>query len=167
MKPLAIASIACFALLTQIAPAQSHRTGDDNPDVIAIRQYRLTMDKVDKLAAATDQMNKLRAANPELKKRMDASGDDAKTIDQKVANIDTKFPEAVAVLRANGLSTRDYIMVSLAFMNDMIMVGSKKSGMIKEYPPNSITPENIAFCEQNYDKLKQIGDKLSPPDSEQ
>jgi hypothetical protein len=34
--------------------------------------------------------------------------------------------------------------------------------MIKDYPPNSVTPENAAFVEANFDKLQQIGQKLSP-----
>ena len=45
-------------------------------------------------------------------------------------------------------------MVSLALMNDFMLVGMKKQGTIKEYPPNSVTPENAAFVDANFDKLK-------------
>ena len=34
-----------------------------------------------------------------------------------------------------------------------MFVGMKKAGNIKEYP-SSISPENAAFIEQNYDKLQ-------------
>jgi hypothetical protein len=37
----------------------------------------------------------------------------------------------------------------------------KKQGMIKDYPPNSVTPENAAFVEANFDKLQQMSQKLS------
>ena len=76
-------------------------------------------------------------------------------------NIDTNFPQVAAVLHSHGLSTREYLLVTLAFINDVSFVGMKKQGMIKDYPPNSVTPENAAFVEANYDKLQQIGQKLS------
>ena len=161
--------LACIAIAA-IAPAvncaaQSNRAAlDKDPDVIAVRQYKLTMDNVQKLVAATDAMNKMVAADPSLKKKMDAQGDNDKTIDQKIKNIDANFPQVAALLRAHGMSTRDYIMTSLAYLNDLMIVGMKKEGMIKDYPPNSVTPENAAFVEQNYQALKDIAKKLQPPD---
>jgi hypothetical protein len=41
----------------------------------------------------------------------------------------------------------------------------KKQGIINDYPPNSVTPQNAAFVESNFDKLQQIGQKLSPAQS--
>ena len=120
------------------------------------------MPKIENLAAATDAINKMVAADPSLKQKMDAGADNDKTLDQKVRNIDTNFPQVAAILHSHGLSTREYLLVTLAFINDVSFVGMKKSGVIKDYPPNSITPENAAFVEANYDKLQQIGQKLSP-----
>lgn len=156
---LAVSMIAVAATAAYCAPVH-----DNDPDLVEIRQYRLTMDKLEKAASASQQMNSLMAGNPDLKKRVDAEDDDA-TIDQKARRFDTMFPEAAAVVRRNGLSTREYIVVSLAFMNDYMVVGMKKQGSIKEYPPNLITTENAAFVEQNFDKLKAIADKMTPPDS--
>jgi hypothetical protein len=45
-----------------------------------------------------------------------------------------------------------------------MVVGMKKQGAIKAYPPNLITPENATFVEQNYDKLAELGKKMTPPD---
>lgn len=70
-------------------------------------------------------------------------------------------------MHSSGLSTREYVLVSLAFLNDVMIVGMKKQGMIKEYPANAITPENAAFVEQNFDKLKQVSEKLSPAENGQ
>jgi hypothetical protein len=146
--------------------AQGTKAPGANPDLAEVRQLRLTMDRIDKLVAATGALNKMIAADPSLKKRMDAHADDDQTIDQKVHNIDANFPQAAAVLHANGFTTREYIVTSLAFLNDLLLVAMKKDGMIKELPANAVTPENAAFIEQNYDKLKVIGDKLKPPDSD-
>ena len=54
--------------------------------------------------------------------------------------------------------------MTLAFMNDVMPVGMKKQGSIKTYPPNTITPENAMFVEQNYDKLMELNKKMTPPD---
>jgi hypothetical protein len=139
---------------------------DNDPDVLEVRHYRLTMDKLEKAAAATEQVDALMASNPEMKKRADAESDDA-TIDQKVKQFDTQFPDATAIIHKNGLSTREYIVVSLALLNDLMMVGMKMQGAIKEYPPDSITPENAAFVEQNFDKIKKLAEGMTPRDAAQ
>ena len=171
MKNRLAATIACIVMLglsqARLAVPQAGHGGDNDPDLVAIRQYRLTMDKVEKLATATEALRKLTDADPSLKKRMEADSDDNRSIDQKVKYFDTNFPQATAVVHSNGLTTREYVLVSLAFLNDVMIVGMKKQGMIKEYPPNAITPENAAFVEQNFDKLKQISEKLAPPESGQ
>jgi len=171
MKQRLAATITCIAVfaLSQASPAvsQSGHAGDNNTDLIAIRQYRLTMDKVEKLAAAMDAVNKLVASDPSLRKRMEGGSDSDQTIDQKVRSFDASFPQLTAVVHSNGLTTREYVMVSLAFLNDVMIVGMKKQGMIKEYPANAITPENAAFVEQNFDKLKQISDRLTPQSADQ
>lgn len=146
------------------AVAQGNKSVDNSPDVVEVRKYTLTMDKIDKLVAATQALNKLIASDPALKKKMDTNSEEDKSIDQKARRLDAEFPQAAAVLRASGFSTREYIVTSLAFINDVMFVGMKKQGAIKEYPPNSVTPENAAFVEQNFDKLKEISEKLTPPD---
>jgi hypothetical protein len=164
----ATACIAAFGLL-QACPSvsQSGHVSDNNPEVVAIRQYRLTMDKIDKLVAAMGAVNKLVASDPGLRKRLEGGSDNDQSIDQKVRSFDTSFPQLTAVVHSNGLTTREYVMVSLAFLNDVMVVGMKKQGLVKEYPANTITPENAAFVEQNYDKLRQISEKLTPQNGDQ
>jgi hypothetical protein len=144
--------------------SQSAKNVDKDPEVIEVREYRLTMDKIDKLVTATLALNKLLASDPELKKKVDANSEEDKSIDQKARRIDAEFPQAAAALHTSGLSTREYIVMSLAFINDVAFVGMKKQGAIKEYPSNSVTAENAAFVEQNFDKLQEISKKLVPPD---
>lgn len=150
---LALAGLVCAAF------AAAQRPADNNLDVVEIRNYHLTMAKVNQFAAATTALAKLVDSNPELKQSMNSGKDDDATFTQKAAEWDLRFPQATAVLRSNGLATREYLVISLALFNDVMIVGMKKQGALKEYPPNSITPENAAFVEQNYDKLQQA---LSP-----
>ncbi len=161
---LLTAALALLALApAPCAAAQGSNAAANNPDLIEARKYTLTMDKLQKLADATDAVNKLLASDAALKAKTDAGQSDNMNIDQKAKYLDTSFPQLTAVIRSHGLTTREYIVVSIAFINDVTFVGMKKQGMIKEYPPNSVTPENAAFVEANFEKLQQIGQKLSPP----
>lgn len=157
--------LATLSLAVAAVAAPQNSKIDNNPDVIETRHYRLTMDKIEKVAAASETVNKMLAADPALKKQVDAATEDNNaSIDQKAKTIDTKFPQIAAVFHRNGITSREYIVVTLAFMNDVMLVGMKKQGSIKTYPPNTITPENATFVEQNYDKLMELNKKMTPPD---
>jgi len=43
----------------------------------------------------------------------------------------------------------------------MIVVATKKESQLEGDPP-TISPENIAFVEQNYEKLQQLSNTMSP-----
>ena len=153
--------LAVLALAATLHAAPLAAQAPDSPDLAEARKYTLTMDKVQKLVAAFGAVNKLTAANPALKAKMDADSGPSLTIDQRAKNIDTNFPQVAAAIHAQSLTTREFIVVSIAFINDVTFVGMKKQGMIKDYPPNSVTPENAAFVEANFDKLQQMSQKLS------
>jgi hypothetical protein len=154
MKPLRVLPV-CLAVLALAATFHTAvAQAPDNPDLAEARKYTLTMDKVQKLVAAFDAVNKLTAADPALKAKMDADSGPNLTID-------ASFPQVATAIHAQSLTTREFIIVSIAFINDVTFVGMKKQGMIKDYPPNSVTPENAAFVEANFDKLQQMSQKLS------
>jgi hypothetical protein len=161
-----LTAIAVFAISTLAygAPQSGKSKGDNDPDTVEIRQYRLNMDKVEKAASATQEFYQLISSNPALKAQVDAEDTDM-SLNDKVRTYETKFPQAIAILHRNGLATREYIVVCLAMMNDVMIVGMKKQGSIKDYPANSITPENAAFVEANYDKLIALAAKMTPPNS--
>jgi hypothetical protein len=140
------------------APQAGKAARETDPDVVEIRQYRLTMDKVERLAASYQDFFKLMEAHPEFRK----GSDDSKTLDQKVKTFE-QYPQVTALIHGHGFSTREYLVASVAFISDLMVVGMKKQGSIKEYPADAITPENAAFVEQNYDKLNALYKKMSPP----
>ena len=155
---VSLLALSLIAVTGSAASAAAQRPVDSNPDVVEIRHYQLTMGKIDNFVAATAALKKLADTDPSLNKQMNADKDD-ETISQKAADWDLHFPQAAVVVRAHGLSTREYIVITMALINDVMVVGMKKQGAIKDYPPNAITPENAAFVEQNYDALQQ---KLGP-----
>jgi hypothetical protein len=152
--------VLAFSTFAQAVPLPGSK-GDNDPDTVEVRQYRLTMDKAEKAATATQEFYQLVASNPALKAQVDAEDED-KSISEKVKTYETRFPQAIPILRRNGLATREYIVVCLAMLNDIMIVGMKKQGSIKDYPAGSITPENAAFVEANYDKLTALAAKMTP-----
>ncbi len=103
------AGVAVVALATVIS-AQSGPS--DNPDVNEVRNYGLTLDKAQKAATAMQSINQLIAANPSLSAAMDQSANTTgkETITQQAQSIDSKYPQISAIIHANGLETRGYVV---------------------------------------------------------
>jgi hypothetical protein len=164
------AEVLMLTSLTLLATAavmlgavQPGKAAGGDPDAAEVYSYRLTMDKIQKAAPATDGINKYLAANPTVKSQMDGENDNGKTIDQQARILDTKYPQVAAIIKSNGLTTREDILVTRAFISGVIVVGMKKQEMIKDYPPNSVSPQNAAFLDQNFDKLQNLAGKMMPP----
>jgi hypothetical protein len=157
----ALLSLVLAAALPASAQVITPAAYNSDPDMLEVRTYPLTMDKVEKLAATVDALDRLEAADPALKTKMDTEPSDDQTIDAKVNSLDTRYPEAADVVHRNGLTSREYILVSLAFVNDMTFVSMKRQGALQSYPPGSITPANAAFVDANYAKLEQLSEKIS------
>ena len=85
--------LATLSLAVAAVAAPQNSKIDNNPDVIETRHYRLTMDKIEKVAAASETVNKMLAADPALKKQVDAATEDNNaSIDQKAKTIDGNSP---------------------------------------------------------------------------
>lgn len=156
------AGVALFALVTAVS-AQGGPS--DNPDVNEVRSYTLTLDKAQKAATAMQSINQLIAANPSLSAAMDQSANSTgnKPITQQAQDIDSKFPQISAIIHANGLATREFIVITGALINDVGFVGMKEQGVISSYPPNSITTVNATLIEANWAAFQAIAAKMMPP----
>ena len=150
-----LASIFAILLVGLSATAQS-RAKKDDPDVKEIRDYRLSMDVIERYIRAV----KSGMADPAAKKCFDNNPPgNAPSLDagEKIINA---CPAAVADLKTAGVKPREFLIVTAGLIGDVMAVGMKKAGTIKEYPA-SISPENAAFVEQNYDKLQGMLAPLS------
>jgi hypothetical protein len=133
-----------------VVAGQSRDKKANDPDVKEIRDYRLNMDVIQQYM----QSFKAISGDPAAKKCVDNnSPGNAATLDAG-ENLLNTCPSAVADLRV-GLKPREFLIVTAALIGDFMAVGMKKSGTIKEYP-DSISPENAAFIEQNYAKLQSM-----------
>jgi hypothetical protein len=143
--------LSAAGLAAQQAPPRG--AAPDDADSKEYRNYRLTMDNVDKFVAASKALVKLSHDNPGLEKEME-SQQDAITIEQAVKTTE-KYPAVTAAIKSAGLTTRDFVVMTGTLMGAEMAVGMKKQGRINQYPP-SVSPENIAFVEQNWDKLNAM-----------
>jgi len=75
--------------------------------------------------------------------------------------VDKEFPQVAAAIHKTGLSTRDYVLCFLTFLQVEHAVYFKKEGKRKEYPPY-VNPENIKLLEDDWDEVVRI---MNPPRS--
>ena len=137
-----------ICLLAISAFAQPRKRAD-SPDLKEMRDYKLSLDAVQRYVGAIKTLN----ADPAAAKCTNSPGN-APTLDEGEKLLNACAP-AVAAVKAAGLKPREFLILTAALIGDMMAAGMKKQGTIKEYPA-SISPENAAFVEQNYDKLQKI-----------
>ena len=155
-KIVACAGAAVLLLVVAgVAAPQAGQRGNppDDADSKEYRGYRLTMDNVNKFVAASKALVKLSHDNPELEKEMESQSD-ARTIEDAVKTTE-KYPAVTAAIKGAGLTTRDFVVMTGTLMGAEMAVGMKKQGQIKQYPP-SVSPENAAFVEENWEKLNAM-----------
>ncbi len=165
----AILLLALSIALAVAARAETPATkpsADQDPDVTEVRACQLTREKIDKLTAANEALSRLAKADPALRRQMEDDDSD-RSIAEMVRNLETKYPKAVKTIEGAGLKVREFVVLELAFTNDLMIVGMKRQGLLKVYPAGAITPENVAFVEQNYEKLKALADRFDDDDNDE
>jgi len=158
---VAMVALAAIATITARASGTETVSADDSE----VRHYLLTLDKAQRTATALQAINQLVAANPSLNAAMDTSSSTTgkKPITQQAQDIDTQYPQLAEIIHKNGLATREFIVITGALINDLGWVTLKKQGVVKNYPPGMITPENEALIEGNWPAFQAIMTKITPP----
>ena len=160
-----------FALLVLSAfPARAQKTSDDDPDAKEIAAYSLSMDGIRHLATATSELKEWEQKNPDASKGMD--GDELKnagSITEQAKVFDSKFPQATAVLKKNGFSTRVYLVSLYAFVEAAMVVTFKKAGQAPDADKLNgvVNPANIDLVEKNWDEIQKLNASFGLPASTQ
>ena len=150
--------IACVGLAVVLASAwlvagprqAAKRTAESDPDLIEMRDYRLSMDNIQKYVAAYKAL----AGDPSASCLKNNPPGNAKTLAEGDKIIAT-CGRAAADISGAGLKPHDFLVMTGALLGDLMAVGMKKQGTIKAYP-ETISPENAAFLEQNYEKIQVL-----------
>ncbi len=145
-------------LIAALAPAQTGAKKPETSDSQEIRAYRLNMDVIERYMSAF----KLISNDADAKKCFkNSTSGNAPTLDAGEKRLNA-CPVAVGILKTAGIKPREFMVLTGSLFADFIAVGLKRQGVAKEYPP-SISPENAAFIDQNFDKLQALMAPLSQP----
>lgn len=139
---------AAFAGAQQ--PGHHAKTAGNDPDLKEMRDFRLSMDNIQKYVAAFKALSN----DPTATCLKDNPPGNAKTLAEG-AKIIANCGHAAADIRGAGLKSHDFNVMTGALLGDVMAVQMKKQGAIKSYP-DTISPENAAFLEQNYDKVRTL-----------
>ena len=152
---------AILAISALVAPqpgsAQAKKAAAD-ADQKELYSYVLTVDKLHRLADATRDMKEWQKKNPQAADEKADTSSEEGSISQRVKDIEAKAPEFVAIVRKNGLTTREYMVALLVLMQASILVGMKKA-TDTEYSKDATTlvsPANLAFVEQHWEELQKM-----------
>lgn len=130
----------------------------DSKDVAEIRAYRLTIGDVRKWFAAQKGLVRLEQEHPELAEAADQFDDQASwSLDQFEHAVDA-VPEASAALRANGLTARQFAVITMAYMQAGMLFWANEQG--NKVDLTSVTrdmnPANRTFYREHEAELKQM-----------
>jgi septal ring factor EnvC (AmiA/AmiB activator) len=114
------------------------------------------LEKKDQLSDAEEKrLKELRARQEQLEDSTDNPlGGDAKTLSEMEGRI-KKYPPLVQALQKEGMSPREYAKFWLAFIQAAFVQGFKKSGMLKELPPD-VNPDNVKFMEEHAAEIEAM-----------
>jgi hypothetical protein len=131
------------ALVQQLAQDPKAREAMQVETEIAALEKKAPLTEADET-----RLEALRTRRDELEEAADNPlGGESKTLSEMETRI-KNYPPLMQALQKEGLSPRDYGKFWLAFIQAMFVQGFKKSGMLKELPPD-VNPENVKFVEEH------------------
>ena len=136
----AIVLLLVFAVLT------SGQTTQTSPKAQAILDYKLTLERANQLIPAMEAMTKYVASLPDFRERVRKSM--KMTPAEQLAQVEND-PKAVAILKQNGLTAREYLVgVPALRMALLAAQGMPVGGNI------TVSPANLAFAKEHLAELK-------------
>lgn len=166
-RSISKAAAALFiAVITALGQTTAERVPPSAAELQEIRNYRLSTDKLEKYVAASKRLITLAKTHPEIRSVTEIESI-ANKIDDTIALMESKFPQAANAIQISGLTVREYFLTGISLLATTIAVALKKQGQMKERKvAAAVSPENLAFVEQNYDKIEKMIRDLSQMNSE-
>jgi len=156
-----LAVAGSLGLVAQVSLAQtgsqksssSRPLSRDDPDMQAMRNYKLSMDKLDRWAVSNRAVAVYIKAHPEVKKPGATDIGDAKTFSEMERRARAEAPGYVKALESSGLSFREWWLVMGSLMPAYVAAQYERPGMP---PAKDVLPENIAFVKANKQKITDL-----------
>jgi hypothetical protein len=164
MRPRRVAE-AVLVLALGLAAAGGAAAREFPPeDKKLLSRQKLSMPTVDRCFGAYSKVRGQAASNPALKKELEAADNDhvaGRTLTEQIGSIEQRYPVGAAAMKKEGCPIREFILtsasVSYAAMVSGIKSHPEKPGgaeLAKEF--DFVPPENVAFYEQNKEKLNGL-----------
>jgi hypothetical protein len=147
------------ALTAQTAP-KTHRSinAENDPMIRELNHYTLTDANLKKFMAAQQNIDALIKSNPSLKDRS-VKGDllENSNFDQGAAKLDSQFPEFAAAIHKAGLSSREYLVFTMAVFQSAMYSGLRKQGT--KLPPD-VNQANVDFVDRHQAEIQQLSQDM-------
>jgi hypothetical protein len=145
------------------------REVDKDPAARASKQLDREIEALETKGSLTDpqqkQLELLRAKREALDQAdsaKDGDDPDPKTLTDMTKRIERE-PRLASAIKAAGLTSREYSLITLSFFQAMFAHMMQKSGALKDLP-KEVPTENVQFVQQNEAELTQIFTELQAQD---
>jgi hypothetical protein len=168
-----LAAAGLFGLMLTVpqparAQAAHKSAGPELPpgDKQMLLTYRLSMDKLNRLVAATEKFRQLEKSNPKLAESLERQQEQDKneSLSAKIAKLE-KVPQVRSTLASSGITARDYILSLLTVMNAGASVQIKKMGGDPSSLP--VSAENVKFYQANQATIERMTKSLTQQEDSQ
>jgi hypothetical protein len=153
---VSVSFLLSMALVAPTVRAQDSASADERE----VKAYRLTMEKINQMTAATKSLRKLAATDPKACAAVERDEENqGGSLNKQAKRIETAYPKVIPVLKAHGLTVREYLLITGAQLQAGAVLFLKEATKMKELPP-SVNRENVAFMEEHKKELDAITREL-------
>jgi hypothetical protein len=120
--------------------------------------YTLTMDKINKLGEVRKSLGDWLENNKQALKKMDVDKSLLHgTFAQRARTLDINYPQFAAIIHKEGLSTREYLLVTHVLLQSIMLADTKKEGETQDYSKRveDVSPANLKFVEQHLEEIRK------------
>ncbi len=154
-------AVTLFIALGAPSPVAAQNSAMDEADKKTLMDYKLTLEKVDKVSAVCKKIVEAARTDPQIGKEVQALREDQNgTFEQINAVFAKQAPHVLAIIKGEGLEAREYMLGLMSMTFARIAVNVKASGAAEL--PDFIPPANVDLAEKNKAKFdeanKAIGD---------
>jgi hypothetical protein len=116
------------------------------------------MDKIAGMHAVGVKLRKLAATDPTVCHALDLDMSGGGSLTQLAKKSEAAHPEIVPIMKAEGLTARESLLITFSMLQASVAVYAKSHGA-KDLGPDD-SPENVAFVEQHKKELDAMAAEL-------
>lgn len=150
-------------LLAAVAATHADAAGKSKlsvKDAAALASYRLDLEGVRKVAAATRDFRRIEKMSPGLKEKLETpEGEGPQSLDDSVKRIES-VPQAVRVLKRNRISARDFLLTTMTLFGATMMANVEKETGQPASLPESLSRENVNFVKMNEEEVAKLAPQI-------